>query len=378
MILLGFIIAFLIFLVTALSFYFKKSYQYFALRGIPYLRPQILFGNLPRQILGLESIGISLQKMYNEMTKKGWKYGGYFTFCVPMVLITDLGLVKRVLGEDFEYFADISASTHENDPLYSQLTNLSGDEWESMRSKVKKVFTSGNIRNVLECIVQCPGVAVLSSRINSGIQSKKPIDIKDILASFMTNALASCVFGVVCNYPEGKSPFRYYGKKATETTKIQRLMRTLIQIFPRLGKYFLLSSSNADADYFFMRTVHSAVEYRERLNPNERRRDTLQILVDLKNNTRLTLNEVAAQCVGFFIGGFETTSSVTAFVLYELSKNQNIQERLRNEIQTVLRDYDGSITYDALTDMLYMNQVIDGKFFCASGKGFTTPGWFYL
>lgn len=362
MIVLGFLITFLVFAVTTLSVYFKQSYQYFADRNFPYLKPRILFGNLTRQILGLESIGISLEKLYNEMKQKGWKYGGYFTFCVPIVLITDLDLLKRVLLEDFEYFSDTSSSTHEDDPLYTQLTNLSGTKWHSIRSKVTQVFSTGNVRNMFESVVQSPGVPILHKRITSAIDRKEPIDIKNILACFLTDAMASCVFGLDCSYQEGEeSPFRIYGKKATGTTKNQRLLRTLIQIFPKLGKYFQLSSSNQEADAFFLDTVYEAVRLREADKTLQQRRDTLQILVDLKNNNVLTLNDVAAQCVGIFIGGFESTSLLTAFVLYELSKNQDIQTKVQNELQTVLKQYDQNLTYEGLQDMVYMNQVIDGK-----------------
>lgn len=364
MIILSFLITFLIFLATALSVYFKQSYQYFASRGIPYLKPQILFGNLPRQLLGLESMGLSLEKLYKEMREKGWKYGGYFTFCVPIILVTDLDLLKRVLQEDFEYFSDTSSVTHENDPLYAQLTNLSGKKWHSIRSKVTQVFSSGNVRSMFEFVVNSPGVSLLHRRIHSGIVSRKPIDIKSILASFMTDAMASCIFGVNCNYLDSEtSPFRIYGKKATKTTKFQRLKRTLVQIFPKLGKFLHLSSTNKQADAFFLKTAYEAVHFRETHNMNHNRKDTLQILIDLKNNNILTLNEVAAQCFGFFLGGFETTSLLSTFVLYELSKNQKIQDTLREEIQNVLKKNDDHLTYDALSDMSYMNQVVDGKFF---------------
>lgn len=49
------------------------------------------------------------------------------------------------------------------------------------------------------------------------------------------------------------------------------------------------------------------------------------------------------------------------FVLYELALNQDIQERLRNEMKTILAGTDNKITYDAMIQMKYLQMVIDGQ-----------------
>lgn len=49
------------------------------------------------------------------------------------------------------------------------------------------------------------------------------------------------------------------------------------------------------------------------------------------------------------------------FALYELSVNQDIQEKVRQEINTVLEKHKGDLTYEALMDMTYLRQVVDGN-----------------
>jgi cytochrome P450 family 6 len=47
--------------------------------------------------------------------------------------------------------------------------------------------------------------------------------------------------------------------------------------------------------------------------------------------------------------------------LYELAYRQDIQERLRDEIEEVLKRHDGKFSYEALFEMNYLDQVVNGK-----------------
>lgn len=75
----------------------------------------------------------------------------------------------------------------------------------------------------------------------------------------------------------------------------------------------------------------------------------------------LTMDEVAAQSFVFFLAGFETSSTTMTFALFELAQHQDIQDRVREEIGQVLAKHDEQMTYDSLSELKYMKQVIDGK-----------------
>lgn len=47
--------------------------------------------------------------------------------------------------------------------------------------------------------------------------------------------------------------------------------------------------------------------------------------------------------------------------MYELAAHEDIQNKLRNEIEETLDKHDGKITYEAIQEMKYMDQVINGK-----------------
>lgn len=60
-----------------------------------------------------------------------------------------------------------------------------------------------------------------------------------------------------------------------------------------------------------------------------------------------------------FFNRFETSSSVMTFCSYELALNQDIQDRLRAEIDEVLKNHNEEVSYDAIADMKYLSKVIN-------------------
>ncbi|XP_033237686.1 probable cytochrome P450 6a14 [Drosophila pseudoobscura] len=71
---------------------------------------------------------------------------------------------------------------------------------------------------------------------------------------------------------------------------------------------------------------------------------------------------MAAQPFGFFIAGFETSSSTISYCLYELAQHPDIQSRVREKIETVLQNVEGGgITCDALAQMSILERVLPGQ-----------------
>ena len=63
----------------------------------------------------------------------------------------------------------------------------------------------------------------------------------------------------------------------------------------------------------------------------------------------------------FFFAGFETVSTALCFMIHEIAVHPDVQTRLRKEIDEVLKDDNGEVTYDALTfRMKYLDMVVSG------------------
>lgn len=76
----------------------------------------------------------------------------------------------------------------------------------------------------------------------------------------------------------------------------------------------------------------------------------------------LTDDDITAQALDFFYGGFYSTASLMYFCVYELAINPEIQEKLRKEANETLGRNCGEITYASLTKMKYLDMVISGTY----------------
>ncbi|KAJ3651620.1 hypothetical protein Zmor_017647 [Zophobas morio] len=73
----------------------------------------------------------------------------------------------------------------------------------------------------------------------------------------------------------------------------------------------------------------------------------------------VTLEEITAQSFVFFLAAFETSSSTMSWAMYELAKNPHIQQKVRDEINTVVARCGGKLTYEGIQEMKYLSQVVD-------------------
>jgi cytochrome P450 family 6 len=74
----------------------------------------------------------------------------------------------------------------------------------------------------------------------------------------------------------------------------------------------------------------------------------------------MTLEEITGHTYAFFEAGYDTTALTTAYSTYELSQQRDVQEKLRDEIDSVLDRFEGKLSYEAIHQMPYLDQVIKG------------------
>lgn len=344
----------------------RRKYSYWSDRNVPFVKPTFPHGN----IKGLgKTIHISklMQRFYNELKGRA-SFGGLFFFLRPVVLVTDLDLAKNILIKDFTSFQDRGLYYNEkDDPLSAHLFSLDGTKWKGLRSKITSTFTSGKMKFMFPTIIEVANQ--FQQTLTQLLKDSEVVEMKELLARFTTDIIGTCAFGINCNsLTDPNAKFRAMGKKVFAKSRNSLIVRLLAANFKSLAQKLHIKNVHDDVAKFFMDIVQETVEYREQNNIN--RNDFMDLLIGLKNMNKLSetesskllsMNEITAQAFVFFLAGFETSSTTMSYCLYELSLNEDIQQKVRNEINDVLAKTNGELTYEAMTEMHYLEQVINGK-----------------
>lgn len=231
-----------------------------------------------------------------------------------------------------------------------------GKAWRERRVKLTPTFTSGKMKLMYE-IIDVIGEKMVKV-IENELKSSSSIEVHEYLAKFTTDNISNVAFGLESNSLEDpNSMFRKMGKEVLDLDALGFLKFFFTSSFPELSRKMHLTANKKNVIDFFYNTFKANMEQRERHNIF--RQDFLQILLELKKSASLTVSELAAESFIFFLGGFETSSSLSVFTMYELALNPDIQERLRCEIRTGIEDNDGKLTYDLLFSFKYLDMVVN-------------------
>ncbi|KAK5638810.1 hypothetical protein RI129_013105 [Pyrocoelia pectoralis] len=346
--------------------YFKWTFKYWERRNVPYIKPNFPSGTMQNPLWPTVSLGRTFGKQYKESKEKGLKHVGLFTFSMPNYMPIDLEYVKNVVACDFNYFIDRGVYYNEkHDPLSAHLFSLKGTKWRNLRAKLTPTFTSGKMKMMFRLVLECG--KHMTYAMDEICRKQVSLDIKDWLGGFGTDVIGSCAFGIDCNsFKDPNSDFRIVSKRALDQTNWEIAKIFLGFVHEKLARKLAICTTPTEVTKFFLKIMEETVRYREK--NNIMRNDFLQILLELKNSNEMkevkgsqnfTIEELTAQAFIFFLAGYKTSSTTMSFCLYEMAEHQDIQEKVRKEIETVLETYDGEVCYDSIKEMKYLRQVID-------------------
>ncbi|XP_058821754.1 probable cytochrome P450 28a5 [Topomyia yanbarensis] len=341
---------------TALYVYLVWNFSYWKKRNVPGPDPLPILGNMSSFLLRNQPILEELDKIYKKYKTK-FNFVGIFNVRTPRILITSPALAKNILTMDFKSFHDNEfgqMTDKELDPLLARNPfMLNGEEWKTKRAEITPAFTTSRMKAMF------PLVEDVASRMTKYIKSHEdsPLEAKELAAKFTTDVVSSCIFDTDAqSFTTEKPEIREMGRKLLDfgfTFVLVMICRTML---PKLSKILQLGIVPKSAENFFINLMKEAVRYRD--GNSVSRVDYLEHLISLRNKKEITELEIAAHGVTFFLDGFETSSVAISFTLYELAKNPDVQERLRVELVEAANK-NGSISYDVLLELPYLDQVIN-------------------
>lgn len=355
---------FVLFAIIQIVYHFR----YWMRRGVPQLRPSFPFGDFGEFFRQKHGIPMTYANIYART--RHLPYVGIYLSMRPVLFVNDPQMVKDILIRDFEHFHDRGLHVNEEtDALSGNLFSLGGVKWKNMRAKLTPTFTSGCLKGMLAILIE--KATVLQKQFAKEIATHNTIEVKDLFARYTTDVIASVAYGIDNDSINNDHDlFRQMGIKVFQQDFKTSLRLALTFFIPKIKALLGFSLVAKDVEDFMINLVSKTIEHRER--NGIQRKDMMQLMLQLRNSgsvsindqqwnldssatvKNLTINQVAAQVFVFFVAGYETSSTLMSFCVWELARNPEIQVKVHQEIDSVLSNYGGALTYEALADMEYL------------------------
>lgn len=349
-----YVIVFLNILLTIFH-YSTKGRKYWLQKNVPYREPCPIFGNFG-PVFAMRRTYTSMLKFFYD-TYRHEKYVGLFQARRPTLMVIDLDVTKNVLSKEFSHFSDrVSVSTDtKREPLLRNLANMSGSEWKAMRQIVTPTFSSAKMKAMFPLIAECSQ----SLKNTLLVEPLDEVEIPKLMGRFTTDVIGSCAFGVdPGSLKDPDSPFLKMASKMFRVDRATILKRYCRSFFPRLFKWLNLRSYSPDVETFFSTIIKQVLN--ERRTTGLQRHDFLQLMLNVQEtNTAFLMTDelITSNSFIFMLAGLETTSTTLSFCLYELSKDKDVQDRIRKEIKECVERH-GSMNYDAVVSMRLTTQAV--------------------
>ena len=345
--------------VLSAYYYLNRNYDYFEKRGIPYRKPWPLFGNASRVVFNRVSFAQEVRDLYN--INRDAKYIGYYEFMKPMIMLRDIELAKEIMVKHFEHFQDHRGFQNgDTDILFSKnLFALRGERWKEVRNVLTPVFTSSKMKAMFQLMSEC--AERYGDALSNLTEKERVLDLKEIVTRCTNDTIATCAFGIpVDTMADPKNKFYIYGREITDFGTWRFLKFLLGQHAPRLANMLCVKLVRPEIETFYKEVVACTINVRK--ESGIYRPDLIQILMEASNKLgpgkELTTDDMTGNASLFLSGGLENVANLTCFAAYEIALNKGVQERLQGEIDGVLEQCNGKVTYDAINNMHYLNAVL--------------------
>uniref|UniRef100_A0A914WXD4 Uncharacterized protein n=1 Tax=Plectus sambesii TaxID=2011161 RepID=A0A914WXD4_9BILA len=364
---------------TGIYLYLKNQSEYWKHHGIDGPEGNILFGHNLELRKGMGVVD-------TEWTKKYGKVFGTRIFGQQDLVVSDLEILRHVLAKDFSSFTNrrrqlgLKAPEDSNQLGPKLLTILEDEHWKNVRNTITPAFTTGKIKNMVPIFNDT--LKIFGEVMSDYAKSGAPMDLKEICGGFAMDVIAKSAFGIdVDAQRDNSSPFIKYAKEIFSIT-ITNPKLLVVLMFPntvqRLEKIFKFQFLFPEGEKFFKDVLRAMIAERQQ-NPKKVNPDFLQLLINAISEqveksdvdkdimhaeissgkrVKLTELEMMSQSFLFLIAGYETTATTLHFALYLLALHPEIQDRVVDEINTVVGEAN-EISYDHIGKLTYLEQVIN-------------------
>ncbi|KAH8362010.1 hypothetical protein KR200_001666, partial [Drosophila serrata] len=351
-----------------------RHYSYWKRLGVPEIKPKWIVGNL-MPLLMQKGFPEFMYQLYNHPDAKNEPFVGIYMFHEPCLLIRDPELVKNILVRDFGKFCDRHANTDQrHDPLGSHnLFFLKNPAWKQVRMKLSPFFTGTRLRQMFPLIEEV-GASMDAHLRQQPLDDEHldsfELDAKELCALFTTDVIATVAFGVRANsFKDPNGDFRRHGRSMFKFSLLRATGITAICFLPHLISYSGFNLLSTEDARFMRKTIKYVMQEREKSGIP--RNDLIDILIEFRrsaleakasgigNQYEFENDFLVSQAILFFTAGFEASSFGMAISMYQLAKDPDIQERLRDEIKEALIESSGQVTLQMIESLEYLQMILN-------------------
>lgn len=246
------------------------------------------------------------------------------------------------------------------------------------------------MRQMFELVSDCGNEMAQTLLKRAKDSGEVDCEMKDLFSKYTTDVISSTAFGLKIkpnSFEDPSNEFYTSGKKITDTSSVKTVLKLMVMILmPKVAKLFGFQIVNPKITNFFRSMVLDNIESRDKHGIF--RPDMINILMNVKKGNSLsnvteehiidgyatveesnvgknvvkrmwTDDELVAQSFLFFFAGFDTSSTLLSFLIYELSINSDIQQKLYEEVEETHKNLNGNkLTYDTVMKLKYLDMVI--------------------
>ena len=334
-------------------------------KRLPGIDPEWLLGNLRN--LGVFTGEKTMHEVFSHLKNK---FGNRFSFWLGptcMIVLSNIEDAEKVLSN--RHLFDISTRTTSTFGILFPygLISLRGNDWKRHARFMLPVFKRAKILPYLQTIVDC------ADRLIDEKFAPKSGQIHEDLVGQCQNVLVNIIALIAFDYDLENSAdnngdcqlrkafndfvhcaneFIFYSPFPLWICKIALFFNRKYQRALKIMKHYIMNIIEEEQN-----------RKNSEWNSSTRTRNLISSLVasldnDSSTKTRLTAKEVFDEVSLSILAGFETTSTALSWFIFYMSKNPEIQEKIKNELKQNHLLGQQNLTLEILDSLIYIDCVV--------------------
>ncbi|XP_064554075.1 probable cytochrome P450 28a5 [Drosophila montana] len=353
-------------LILAVLFYIFMTWNfgYWRKRKVPGPAPRIFIGNYPHTYNMKRHAIYDLDEIYRRY-KHQYDAVGIYGVRSPQLLVINPQLARRVFVSDFKHFHDNEISLmldEKSDFIFANNPfSLVGELWKQRRADITPGLTMSRIKTVYPVTIEV--CQKMTEWLSKQIRLAAPggIDAKDMSLRFTSEMVTDCVLGLKAeSFTDKPTPIMAYTEELFTQPWTIVVYFVLVSTLPALRHVFKLRFVSRRIENFFVDLMQSAIDARRAqlaAGKQFERVDFLDYILQLGSKRNLDTRQLTANTMTFLLDGFETTATAISHMLLLLARDEQVQQRLRDELEEHL-NAQGVIDFDKLNELPFLDACV--------------------